>query len=823
MNTNKMTYPAVREAVVAACRVDVTRPLALRAETVNENQRSVEAILATENRVTVVDFRAMELLDEVLLMRGARLPESGALTLLADHRHLDVDQVMGTARELRIDGGQLVGRTFFAEDGDKAERTWQKVRQGHLRHVSLGYRVTNHVRVEAGESQTIEGVTYTASEQRALRVALEWEPEEVSVTPMPADEAAAFRKKHNSNGKGNGAMGELEKLLDAARRDGESRADVVQRMAQKAGLKPGSVEAMLRGERQMTRRHVARFAKALSVREADVTAAAESDEVEVEPAEGGQDGGDGDGGQAAPGSDGGSGQRGSDGGQANRHVAGDGNAPGHGQSQFDHGTPGQGQAQDGGQAMRSGQAPGHQRDPEALATRAVEQERERVRSIRQAAGEDVDPELVERAVDEGWDVPQAHRAFLENIRAQRNGGGNGNGIAGAFGINVPEQAREAPIQRFEDAICMRSQLDLEPRTAGQRSAEQQQAIDQRCEQAERFAGMPILEAFRHMLRQRGTEPPASQEALMERALSTSQVSNVLSNVQNKSLQQGQMEAESTAMLWVGRKSLRDFKNHDMNQMSNAGDLVEIPDGGDFPHDTPKDFAEQIQLAQFGKKVVFGRKQMQNDDLDALTNYPRKLGMAAERKIDDLVYAVLLSNPTMSEDSKNLFSKTHAQANLIDGAATALDSGALTTGKSTMRKVKGLQDEHLNIMPAFILVPPELEHTGLELVRSSQIVLAGDTDRTRGSNNVHAGTLTVVPEPRLSGGVGGNSGSSTAWYLAARAGLAEHIVVGLLNGRRSPLLVRMDRDNPLSFTTAAIFDAAAAAADWRGMLKSKGAA
>jgi hypothetical protein len=59
------------------------REITLRADSINEATRSVEAVIATENRVTVFDLRSYEPIDEVLLMSGMESPDQ--VPLLASH------------------------------------------------------------------------------------------------------------------------------------------------------------------------------------------------------------------------------------------------------------------------------------------------------------------------------------------------------------------------------------------------------------------------------------------------------------------------------------------------------------------------------------------------------------------------------------------------------------------------------------------------------------------------------------------------------------------------------------------------------------------
>lgn len=167
-----------------------TRALQLRAATVKQEERSVEAILSTEMQVEVYDWRRGEVVDEVLLVSGAQLPAQ--MPLLANHSRYSLDDVLGSIRGIKPDSGQIVGRLHFAAD-EMAERAWQKVRAGHITDVSVGYRVTEATEIAPGQMAVVAGQSYTAG-KRTLRVATKWQPKEVSLVPIGADQAAKIRE-----------------------------------------------------------------------------------------------------------------------------------------------------------------------------------------------------------------------------------------------------------------------------------------------------------------------------------------------------------------------------------------------------------------------------------------------------------------------------------------------------------------------------------------------------------------------------------------------------------------------------------------------------
>lgn len=169
------------------------RALQLRAETVDEKNRSVSATVATENPVLVRDNASWELIDEVLRMDGAVIPDR--VSLLNNHYRYSLDDVLGSVRDLKVESGVLVGRLYFATGADDSQeqRAWLKAREGHLTDVSVGYRTVASVDIPAGQSAEVGGRRYTAG-QRRLRVTTRWEVSEVSLVPVGADIAAKIRE-----------------------------------------------------------------------------------------------------------------------------------------------------------------------------------------------------------------------------------------------------------------------------------------------------------------------------------------------------------------------------------------------------------------------------------------------------------------------------------------------------------------------------------------------------------------------------------------------------------------------------------------------------
>lgn len=170
----------------------IQRAVSVRAKSINADARTAEFTLATETPVQTFDIRTGEVIDEILLVRGAELPHQ--VPLLADHDRYSIEAVRGSLRDIRLEGDTIVCRAHFAADAD-SEIAWAKVRDGHLTDISVGGdRTLAEPLIRSGESRRIQGKTYTAG-VRALRVVTRWTPKEGSLIPIGADRNAVARSE----------------------------------------------------------------------------------------------------------------------------------------------------------------------------------------------------------------------------------------------------------------------------------------------------------------------------------------------------------------------------------------------------------------------------------------------------------------------------------------------------------------------------------------------------------------------------------------------------------------------------------------------------
>ncbi|MFX0337731.1 ClpP-like prohead protease/major capsid protein fusion protein [Klebsiella oxytoca] len=286
--------------------------------------------------------------------------------------------------------------------------------------------------------------------------------------------------------------------------------------------------------------------------------------------------------------------------------------------------------------------------------------------------------------------------------------------------------------------------------------------------------------------------------------STSDFGNILLDVANKALLMGWDNAEETYDKWTKKGQLSDFKTATRVGMGAFQSLRKVREGAEYKYVTVGDKGENIALATYGEIFSITRQAIINDDLSALTDTPRKMGEAAKATIGDLVYAVLIDNPELSDDVP-LFDKKHN--NLTGGALSvqALDDAR------TLMKLQKEGERNLNIRPAFVLVPVALESKALQIIRSASVAGA---DVNAGVDNPIRNFAEVISDARL------DANSSSAYYLAAAKG-RDTIEVAYLNGIDTPYIDQQEGFNTDGIATKIRIDAGVAPLDYRGLAKSTG--
>ena len=305
------------------------------------------------------------------------------------------------------------------------------------------------------------------------------------------------------------------------------------------------------------------------------------------------------------------------------------------------------------------------------------------------------------------------------------------------------------------------------------------------------------------------------------ANSTADLSSLLGNVQNKALMKGYQAAKATWRAWCKKGSLTDFKVAKRVQLTDFAQMRETGENGEIIESKIGDRGENIQLAYYARSISLTHTALVSDDLQALAAIPEKMGQAAAQLPSRLVYAHLLSNPTMS-DGVALFHASHG--NLETGATSNLDEtnkvAAFKSAIKAFRKQTAPQApndtefaaEAIDLEPAVVIVPPEHEYAAYQLANPNLFV---------SENQFFKGKFDVQTEARLSN-ASYTGYSTTAWYMAANPEQADVMEVAFLDGNEAPQTDTWEDFDRLAIRFRAVLSCGVRALDWRGIVKSAGA-
>ncbi|WP_370560083.1 Clp protease ClpP [Edwardsiella tarda] len=322
-----------------------------------------------------------------------------------------------------------------------------------------------------------------------------------------------------------------------------------------------------------------------------------------------------------------------------------------------------------------------------------------------------------------------------------------------------------------------------------------------------YAGMTLREMARMSLTERGIGIAGYNPMQMVGLAFThtsSDFGNILLDVANKSILQGWEDAGETFEQWTKKGQLSDFKVAHRVGLGGFSSLRQVREGAEYKYVTTGDSQATIALATYGELFSITRQAIINDDLNMLTDVPMKLGRAAKATIADLVYAILTKNPKMSTDGVVLFDSAKHH-NVLNSAA--MDVPSLDKGRQLMRTQKE-GDRHLNIRPAFVLVPTAMEANANQVIKSASVKGA---DVNSGVINPIQNFATVIAEPRL------DDASVSTYYLAAAKG-SDTIEVAYLNGVDAPYIDQLDGFDVDGVTTKVRIDAGVSPLDHRGLVR-----
>ncbi|MFH1059601.1 MAG: hypothetical protein V1797_13100, partial [Pseudomonadota bacterium] len=393
-----------------------------------------------------------------------------------------------------------------------------------------------------------------------------------------------------------------------------------------------------------------------------------------------------------------------------------------------------------------------------------------------------------RLLNSGQAVDQCGRQVLA-ILAQRSG------IAGGGGYRPPARVEHDERDKFRaasiDSLLIRGGIVVAKPAPGH----------------DELMSFSLKELARDALRRSGQRAGNDPRDWVGRAMTTSDLPNILLDVANKAILFGWENAPEYWQGYVAIGQVSDFKPGHAVRLGEFDDLDEMTDEDpEYKYGSLKDAQESYQIATYGKAFRIDRKTVINDDLSMLTSIPQAMGEAASRTVGDVVWAAIISNAAMG-DGKALFHADHA--NIKDIASFDVDGlGAAImqmTAQMDMRKKR-----RIRVQPVFFLAPTALFVTAEKFFGSDVIGTAAEPNIKNPFTGMFSKERRIY-EPRLD-----DYGLNT-FYLAAAKGRT--VTAFFLNGIQRPFMDAENDWNTDGRKFKVRIDVGAKAMDWRGLQRT----
>ena len=434
--------------------------------------------------------------------------------------------------------------------------------------------------------------------------------------------------------------------------------------------------------------------------------------------------------------------------------------------------------------------------PQQVADAAVAAERQRTTDIRSHFNGEF-PELQQRAIDEAWTVERSTNELLQAIRDARSNpvGGGGPGIHTRGG--------NASTATLQAAVLMRAGVALDnPAFANTSQARamnlpkwMRQSVDsdersQIMDAAHELGPQSMVDLCRHALVANGQNVPHNRDEMIRAAFSTGSLEAIYTTNVHARLLASYMEQNDSTNGWTHEFDFENFKENELTTMGKMGRLTR--------HGRGKTADKMDQGAEMEPMKIFRYDGLYElDEIDIINNRlgnpdsdsPEEMGMSAKRTEIDLVYAVLLQNADLIKDGKPTF--TADCNNDFLGGASLLEVLALERAITAMTDQRQ-RGASLNLMPAYLLVPPRLKFAAKRILNSATLLnlTAGNNNLQGSANVVSDEDIQIVSDTRLGrqGVLDPFSetqidGNDKQWFLAAKPGVggAKTIAKGFRTG------------------------------------------
>lgn len=257
--------------------------------------------------------------------------------------------------------------------------------------------------------------------------------------------------------------------------------------------------------------------------------------------------------------------------------------------------------------------------------------------------------------------------------------------------------------------------------------------------------------------------------------STLTISTILSNTANKFLMEGWNAVDMTPLRITAIRPVSDLKT--VTTVSLTSDLMyeKLGPGGEIKHGTLGELSYTNKADTYAKMLAITEDDIINDDLGALTAVPKKLGLGAGYKLNDIFWTEFLG-----AENEGFFASGNANVNT---AVADMTIGGLAATETIFMNQTTPDGKPLGIMPAIIVVPTALKASAIALMDPQGQMITG-ASATIPNVNPFKGRFRVESSPYMSNSTY-TGYSASAWYMLADPNELPMIEIAAYQGRVEP--------------------------------------
>lgn len=433
-------------------------------------------------------------------------------------------------------------------------------------------------------------------------------------------------------------------------------------------------------------------------------------------------------------------------------------------------------------------------EPVMSAADAVAADRERARTIREAAAPfmaHVGQAEVDRMIDQGVSVDQANRVIMAAVAA--------NQPAATSRVQITRDETETKVEGMIGALMHRANPSMHKLEGPASDFRGLRIKSLAMHLAGGGSGFNEVDVIRAGLR---------STSLMSGAMGVSDFAYITAEVMNRSLRAAYERRAATWRRISRQRSATDFR--EMHSVTAGGDfeLKAVDQSGEYLQSTVTDEGQGLKLAKYGRQINLTFEAIVNDDMGVFERLPGDFARAAGTLESKIAWGSIRDNAKVG-DNVALFHAAHKNL----ASASAISVASVGAGRKLMweQRPAGAKDKDafIAVSPDLLYVPPALETVALQFVASATPAKMSDA-------NPFGSTLSPVVEPSLGAAAGG---SDTAWYLfASDMPVLEH---AYLDGYEAPTVVTKEGMNPDGVNMVARHIFAATPVEHRGGVKNAG--